>query len=219
MAREPSAKSELKRDLQARQRAWLQEIVKATGKSVSVIAVASGVSDTTLTRLANNPDYEGTLSQLTIDRIKSTFNVPGPEDHAGGRRAAVLGFAEAERIDVAAEPAGIARVLKDLLAAKPALAPWRLKTNALEGAGYLPGDVVLVDLSETPAPQDVVCAQVYDWQRGGAETVFRVFMPPYLVGAAHDRTAYKPLLVDGDRVIVKGVVVESFRPHRLSATR
>lgn len=79
--------------------------------------------------------------------------------------------------------------------------------------------MVVVDVTATPAPQDAVCAQVHDFKGGGHETVWRVFMPPYLVGASHDRTAYKPLLVDNDRVIVRGVIVESLRPHRLSATR
>lgn len=215
---EPTAKSKLKRELQARQRAWLQEIIKATGITASQIATASGVSDTTLTRLLNNPDYEGTLTQIVIDRIKDTYRVSGPEDY-GGRRTALLGFAEGERIDPAAEAPAMARALKELLTGRNAVEAWRLKTSALEAAGYLPGDVVLVDLNATAQPQDAVSAHVYDWKGGGAETVWRIFTPPFLVGASNDRTAYKPLLVDNDRVIVKGVIVEMVRPHRLSATR
>lgn len=219
MARDPSAKSETKRQMQERQRTWLHEIVRVTGKPASAIAGLSGVSDTTLTRLLNNPDYEGTLSQLTIDRIKDTLRVPGPEDLAGGKRGAVHGFFEAERFDGKAAPKALVRVIDGLMTGRDGADAWTLKTDALEAAGYLRGDVVIVDMNAAAEPQDAVCAQVNDWKGGGAETVWRVFMPPYLVGAAHDRTAYKPLLVDNDRVIVKGVIVESFRPHRLSATR
>lgn len=218
VAREPAAKSEIKRDLRDRQREWLQQLVNATGKSASQIAVLSGVSDTTLTRLLHNPDYEGTLTQLTIDRIKDTMRVPGPAE-AGGRRSEMLGFAEAEVLDEGAEPAAVMRVIKALLSARQSAVAWRIKTSALEAVGYLPGDLVIVDPHVNPQPQDVVCATVNDFRRGGAETVWRVFMPPYLIGASHDRTAYKPLLIDNDNVSIKGVVVESFRPHALSATR
>jgi hypothetical protein len=216
---EPSTRSQAKRELQERQRVWLQEVIKATGKKPSQIAGVAGVSDTTLTRLLNKADYVGTLSQLTIDRIKEAFKVPGPEEYATTRRGALIGLAEAERFDFRHEPKNLARLVETMVGDRQAADPWRLKTSALEMVGYLAGDLVIVDLNAHPSPQDVVCAQVYDWQRGAAETVFRVFDPPFLVGASNDRTAYKPLLVDNERVVIKGVVVESFRPHRLSATR
>lgn len=219
MARDQSAKSQLKRDMQARQRAWLQEVVRVTGNSASAIAGLSGVSDTTLTRLLNNPDYEGTLSQLTIDRIKDTMRVPGPEETIAGKRIAVLGFFEAERFDRTAAPKALARIIDGLTIGRAGVEAWTLRTDALEAAGYLPGDVVIVDSSLPPQPQDAVCAQVHDYRGGGVETVWRIFLPPYLVAATHDRTAFKPLMIDNDRVVVKGVIVESFRPRRLSATR
>lgn len=212
-------RSQLKKELQARQRAWLQEVVRITGLSLTQIARKSDVSDTTLTRLVNRPNYDGTLTQLVIDRIKETFKVPGPEEYASARRPLLGGFGEAERFDMQAEPPALAKVIAALLGGRAAVDAWRLKTAALEEVGYLPGDIVLVDLNAQPMPQDAVCAQVYDWTRGGAETVWRVFDPPFLVAAARERTAYKPLLVDNERAIIKGVIVESLRPHRLSATR
>jgi len=214
-----SNRSQAKLDLQQRQRAWLAEVVAATKLKPSQIADAAGVSDTTLTRLLNNPEYKGTLSQITIDRIKSTYKLPGPEDYAGTRRPTLLGFSEAERFDPKREKGELSRMVTAILQARPGVDPWRLKTNALELSGYLPGDVLFVDLNAIAKPQDAVCAQVYDWQRGSAQTVWRIFDPPFLVGSALDRTAYKPLLVDNERVAVKGVIVESLRPHRLSATR
>lgn len=210
--------SEAKSELQARQRAWLQEVVKATGMKPSQLAGVAGVSDTTLTRLLNNPTYRHTLTQLTIDRIKEKFQVPGPEEFAAVK-GGIIGLGEAERLDVSALPAATARVIAAMLADRSSVEAWRLKTPALEQIGYLPGDVLMVDLRADPKPQDAVCAQVLDYTRGGLHTVFRVYDPPFLVGASSDRTAYKPLLVDNDRVIVKGVVVESLRPHRLSDTR
>jgi SOS-response transcriptional repressor LexA len=207
-----------KRAIQARQREWLQQIVKATGDSLSQIATKAHVSDTTLSRIVNNPGYDGVLSTVTITRITGTYQLPGPEEYAG-RRPMLGGFAEAERFNAENDPDGIAAVVQAMLGARPISDAWRLKTEALEQAGYLPGDVLIVDTTAAPVPQDVVCAQVYDWQRGGAQTVWRVYDPPFLVGVARDRTAHKPMLVDNDRVIIKGVVDKMVRPHRLSATR
>jgi SOS-response transcriptional repressor LexA len=179
------------------------------------LARGAGVSDTTLTRLLNDPEYTGTLSPETIDRIKETYNVPGPDEYAFARARA--GFAEAERTDLTARSVEIQTMTS--AGRPPEITTWRLKTAALEEAGYLPGDIVVVDPNSSPKRKDVVCAQISDMQRGSTETIWRIYDPPYLVGAAHDRLAYKPLLIDHERVIVCGVVVASLRPHRLSETR
>lgn len=179
------------------------------------------MSDTTLTRLLNNEKYTGTLSPETVARIKTTYKVPGPDEFVG-KRAPLIGLSEAARFDFRKEKGPLARIIEAILQGRENIDPWRLKTMALEGVGYLPGDIVFVEaLAEgvAPKPQDAVCAQVVDYQHGAAETVWRVYDPPFLVGAANDRTAYKPLLVDDVRVKVAGVIRESYRPHSLSATR
>lgn len=166
--------------------------------------------------------YTGTLAPETIERIKSTFRVPGPEEYAQGKRAAVIGLSEAARFDARKEQSELAAVVEVILDGRPGAEAWRLKTLALEGVGYLPGDILFVEPladNEMPKPQDAVCAQVMDYQHGAAETVWRVYDAPFLVGAGHDRTAYKPLLVDGQRVKIFGVIRASYRPHSLSATR
>lgn len=212
-------RSDTKQAIRERQRAWLHELVKATGKSASQLATGAGVSDTTLTRLLNDEDYDGALSTLTVEKLKAEYKVPGPEEYASPRRSQLLGFSEAERFDPRGQKGPVASVIAAMLEGRNAVDPWRLKTNALEHVGYLPGDIVLVDTNASPTPQDAVCALVHDWVGGRAETVWRVYDPPFLVAAAADRTSYKPLLVDNDRVLVKGVIVESYRPHRLAATK
>ena len=134
----------------------------------------------------------------------------------------MIGLSEAVRFDPKKEDGGLASIVKAIIGGRIDVDAWRLKTMSLEGVGYLPGDIVFVQAlpdGQMPKPQDVVCAQVIDYTHGAAETVWRVFDPPFLVGAAHDRTAYKPLLVDGERVKVFGIVLESYRPHNFSATR
>jgi hypothetical protein len=134
----------------------------------------------------------------------------------------LIGLSEAARFEPSKEAKELAVMISAIHRGRPNVEAWRLKTMALEGVGYLPGDIVFVEaLPEgvLPKPQDAVCAQVVDYQHGSAETVWRVYDSPFLVGAANDRTAYKPLLVDGDRVKIIGVIRESLRPHSLSSTR
>lgn len=215
-ARPPTA---AKKGIQLRQRAWLKEIVNQSGETLLQVALKSGVSASTLSRVANSETYDGVLSAVTIERITEAYQVAGPDDYGAPRRQGLLGFSEAERYVPAANDGDIAPLVQALLGTRPGADAWRLKTEALEEVGYLPGDIVIVDLNAQPAPQDVVCAQVYDWRGGGAQTIWRVFDPPYLIGAARDRTAYKPLAVDNQQVVIKGVVEKMVRPHRRSSVR
>jgi hypothetical protein len=208
--------------VQVRQRAWLREVLDSQGLKPAQLAAGAKTSTSTLTRFLNDPTYTGTLSSETVERIKSTFKVPGPDEYANRRRSTLIGLSEAVRFDPKKEDGGLASIVKAIIGGRIDVDAWRLKTMSLEGVGYLPGDIVFVQAlpdGQMPKPQDVVCAQVIDYTHGAAETVWRVFDPPFLVGAAHDRTAYKPLLVDGERVKVFGIVLESYRPHNFSATR
>jgi transcriptional regulator with XRE-family HTH domain len=91
---------------------------------------------------------------------------------------------------------------------------WEIRGRALDLAGLLPGDVVAVDLRQSEFKAgDVVCAQIYDWQKGSATTVFRVYEPPYLIALSTDPQHRKPVLVDGEQVLLKGRVVASFRRY------
>lgn len=208
-------RSETKRVLQDQQRQWITALAAATGRKLSQLATEAGVSDTTLTRLVNNPTYDGLLSAITIKRLSEAYKVPGPEEYASGRRLSIGSFfAEAELLDPLEDA-----IVSAIIGGRAHLDAWRLKTQALEAIGYLPGDIVIVDTDAAPRPQDAVCAQVVDRKGGSAETIWRVYDPPYLIGHAIDRASYKPVLVDNDRVTVRGVVVTSLRPHPLSATR
>jgi hypothetical protein len=87
-------------------------------------------------------------------------------------------------------------------------------SRALEGLGYLPGDIVIVDLRHNPVPGDVVCAQVYESDRSEPETVMRIYRPPVLVAATFDEQLQRLLWVDDPRIKIEGVVL----PHRLRPT-
>ena len=41
--------------------------------------------------------------------------------------------------------------------------------------------------------------------------MFRIFQPPYLLAASSDPTLMRPLVLDGETVEIKGVVINSIR--------
>src|SRR5262249_53096305 len=98
-----------------------------------------------------------------------------------------------------------------LIGSREAAVPWTIQTRALECLGYLPGDIVIVELGRQPAPGDVVWAQVHTVSRSDAEMVMRIYEPPILAAATLDEQLRRPFMVDDAHVIIKGVVL----PHRL----
>lgn len=208
------ARSEAKRALRDLQRAWLRRLLDVTKKTPSQLAVEAGLADVTLTRFLNRADYEGVLSPLTIKLLTAFTGLPGPEGEAvlaRGFEAEAVPFAVGSDTRVAPQIGAAVRLLtKD----NPGVAAWLLQTDVLEGAGYLRGDIVLVDENAQPAPFDPVCVEVFD-RTGAAETVFRIYEPPVLTGAARrveQRPA--PLIVDNRTVRIRGVVVSAVRGRK-----
>lgn len=198
-------------------RDWLRSLPALTGKSLSQVADEAGVARTTLyNKLRHDDPGISTLNASIIERIVKHHRVAGPGGTPTPQGASVRGFSEdaAPFTTTHANETAVA-VLRALIAGRNGIDPWTLKTRALELAGYLPGDTVLVDLNASPRPGDAVCAQVYDWPRMKAETVMRIFerasAVDLLVARSLDPAFAAPLLVDGERVAIKGVVL----PHRL----
>lgn len=89
---------------------------------------------------------------------------------------------------------------------------WAVRSDDMRLAGLLAGDRIVIDDRATPRKGDVVLAQLYDWSRDTAVAVLRLYRPPFLLRPSLD--ADTPLTVDGERVIIKGVVV-SVRRDRI----
>lgn len=217
MGRAAVKTSETKRKLQEVHKEWISALERSLGLKPSKIASEAGLSDTTLTRLFWD-DYAGTLSQMTIAKVKARFGVAGPGEISTAI-APAPGFAEGEQLAFSNDNADLGRIVEAMRGDRNAVEPWRIRTRALEGEGIMPGDIVMVDLNAQPRAGDAVCAQVYDVRRGTAETVFRVFETPFLVAATSDPTLRRPLLIDNERVVVMGVIVGSARPWRLGCPR
>jgi hypothetical protein len=210
--------SDTTREIRAVQRVWIEKLASWTGLDPSIIATRAGLSGTTLTRPLNDEGYRGVLRPETIHRLVKEYKVPSPDEFA---RGALFPGEEAEPFDPRTVPADVARAVKALAAEHPGVEPWRLKGDVLIAVGYLPGDILLVDTTAVARAQDVVCAQAPNTDGSGPPlvTIWRVYDPPWLIGASPDRTAHKPLPVDGERVVVKGVICQMIRPQRLSAMK
>ena len=192
------------------QRLYLQDVMQRTGWTQSELALRAGLDPSTLSRFLTG-DREGhALRASTIRKIESVSGIGfGAAPPAA---APSEGFAapEAEPIRIEAS-SPLDAVVAALTRGRNNIDPWTLRSRALEGAGYRPGDILLVALDETPLAGDVVCAQLYDWGKGRAETIFRIFQPPYLVAASPDPALMRPHVVDDAAVQIKGVVVNTIR--------
>jgi len=186
---------------------WLGQVAKMTNKSLTQIARKAGVNQTTVTRAYKNPEnYQNVMSTSTIMRIVNEHKVPPPPLPGFGQ---AVGFAEPEVIPIEDPDLRGDDLTPDQYAIE-------VNTRAMMDAGYMPGDMMLVDMAETPRDGDAVIAQNYDNQQGTAETVFRRFKPPHLVAISPDHDQFEPLYVDGKKVMIVGVVVKSWRCRKHS---
>lgn len=187
---------------------WLQAVKAATGLSSTALANKAKVAQSTITNF-EKPDWPHPLSTRTVTKIENATGMRmGPQPRPRGMRDS-----EAEPFDPNGAVDPISVLLRQAVTSSNALACWTLQSRALESAGYLPGDVLIVDMNAKLAPGDVVCAQLYDWARSRAETVFRIWEPPALVSATMDPDLRKPFVVDSENVVIKGVVVGTLRPR------
>ena len=203
-------------------RVWVRDILTRMKITPTKLAERVGVHPTTLTRFLNHPDAS-TLSSNTVAKIAHVAGLPAPHPVGAPIGLAALrpagsmpGLmeAEAEPFQAGQQQGGIDAAIERLTAGRNSADAWVLRTTTLELVGHLPGDIVIVDLAAKPERGDVVCAQVYRWSEGKADTIFRLFEPPYLVAASLTADLRKPIIVDNDRVIIKGVVTELLRARR-----
>jgi hypothetical protein len=198
-------------------REYIRRVIAHTRKPPTRIAKEVGVAPSTLTRLLKD-DSTSTLHARTISRLQEYSGVSffGADPSAP---ASFRGLAEdAIPFEIKDADPALSAAIKALIGGRKAADPWTMRTRSLERRGYLPADIVIVDLGRAPEAGDAVCAQVYDWRRGAAETVMRVYDPPYLLEASFEEQLRKPLVVDNEQVIIKGVLLaHRLRPDMPSA--
>lgn len=172
----------------------------ARGWNAGEWAEKAGLSPSTISRFLNSQDHKFLLTFKTISKLAAAAKVPMP---TAGNDNGASGFGEPE--------------LQPLITDEEPNAnrsTWLIKGNAMQFSGFLAGDSIEFDHAVTPQIDDIVLAQVYDNSRGTAETVMRVYAPPYLLAAASHPSAYPPLYVDGNNVKIMGVMLKSWRERR-----
>lgn len=158
-----------------------------------------------------NPDSDRTLHAKTIDKLCLQFGWERPVRGGTDPTKTIRGVRnEGEPFNGAHDP-DLERAIEALVGRRPAATPWTLKTRALELRGYMPGDIVIVDLGRLPEPGEVAVAQIFSKTGPEAETVFRIFDPPCLMSATLDQALQKPFYLDPQWVTVKGVVSQLIR--------
>lgn len=193
--------NDTKRDLKN----WVRALADHTGLAPSALAKRAGMSGSTVTRfLASDDD-----SMLSTDKIAMLAKLAGVKPLEFPNRRGAFSDADAEPYeapDVLNAIDGSVRAIRELCAGRNGRDAWRMKSAVLDMTGIMPGDVIIVDLNKKPKSGDLVCAQVYDWRADRADTIMRMYDAPFLVSQSHTMPSTKPLMVDDDTVMIKGVI-------------
>jgi SOS-response transcriptional repressor LexA len=120
--------------------------------------------------------------------------------------------AEGVTVPVSDLPADIARYLESV-SAERAAEVWRITTDRVQEAGYLPGDYVVIDRGHPPSAGDVVLAEVRE-KAGWWIPIFRVYAPPVLRTANSKYVREPALPADGTSIAVIGPIIGSVRAPR-----
>lgn len=182
---------------------WVQQIMEAKHWSENRLAKEAGLSASGINRFLNDPDNKRQLRSSTIERLEAASGIPLPRAQS---------FRELPQITHELEP-----IDRDAIPQQPARAAngieaWKIRTRALELAGYIPGDMVIVDRTARPMDGDVVVAQV-GGRNGEPETVMRIYETSFLLAATMDPAHLSPIFINKDVSIV-GVVISSHRERR-----
>lgn len=195
------------------QLAWVRAVMAHLGVTANELAKRAKIAPSTIQRPLNDPDWPNVLSGRTLSAIAEVIGVKPLEYPT--RSGATFGEPEAVPFEFDQESDAIAanidRAVRELCRGRSGRDPWVMRSSALEMSGILPGDILIVDMNLQPRPKDIVCAQIYQWPLMKAETVFRVYEPPYLL--TNSGSTSKPIPVDNQDVVIRGVVDGLVRPR------
>lgn len=198
---------------------WFKDQQKRRGVTNEAIAERMGRTRTTVSHI-----YGGT-QRMSLEWAKVFAEMLDQPLGEVLRRAGVAdsrtvqeiqpGFAESSAAPWTPPPGQGAQInaMAAALGQRPGLDIWRVRDASMALAGLLPGDFMLVDTHAATRARagDTVLAQVYDHARGTATTLLRRYEPPVLVAASTDPADGRVHVVDGNNVLVRGIVTASWR--------
>lgn len=192
-----------------RQRLWLEAVLREMGISRAELSRRIAIDASTLTKFVNSVSGAA-MSARVQHLIEKASGIPFATFEPESWRPVGMRESEAVPYDASAEENPVDQAVKAMRSGRNATDAWSLTSRAIEDLGYLPGDILIVDMNERASAGDIVCAQIY-MPGMRAETVFRLYEKPWLVGAGPD--SRRPIAVDDDHVVIKGVVIASLRPR------
>jgi len=194
-------------------RDWIGAVARHMNLTVSELARHSGVAPSTLTRYVNDASRKTSITERTLQAVEG---FTGVSRHRLPGQALPAGMAEADAVPYQADDTALKpwchAAIEKAREGRNGLDPWVMRGRSLDLSGILPGDVLLVDLNRRPVSGDIVCAQIVDFTTGVAETVFRLFQPPFLITHSAKMGPMRPDVVDENRVSIRGVVEGVVRP-------
>lgn len=194
------------------QREFVRQAMNRNGWTVSELATRAGLDHSTLSRFLRGSREGHILRHSSIVKIEQASGILFAAGQAAPPPPRPAGFTELEATPLALDRAEAGHAaIEAVIAGCNNAGPWVLRSRALEALGYRPGDILVVELGAEPRAGDVVCAQVYDWTRGQAETVFRLYQPPCIIAVSPDAGLLRPHIVDGPQVTIRGVVTHTIR--------
>lgn len=185
---------------------WLTAVAKHLNLSPSQLALNAGMAASTLTRYLNDTTGQVGLTEKTLEKI-AAYSGFRPGQYPGGSRA---GFSEADAVPYSATiavelPAWVSSAIAEAKAGRNGVDAWVMRGGALDGAGILPGDILIFDQNARARSGDIVLAQIVDYSNGTAETVIRLYQAPYLITHSMRLGPTRPEQVDEDRVTIVAV--------------
>jgi hypothetical protein len=183
-------------------REFLGQINRATGHSPTRMAREIGKAESTITRHWNGRS-KSLPHMSTVVALANRYKIAPPPGF-GAEGEMTQGFREPEVEPIEPPPDVKAELNPDQYV-------WRINTDALLLAGYLPGDECIIDMSlrDKVRDNDIVISTIED-MRGGADSVLRIYKKGWLFGAAAG-AAIEPEYVDNKRVAIMAVVIKSWR--------
>lgn len=197
-------------DARKKQSDWLDAVLEATGWSPTTLARKARLHASTLSkfRLA---DSVSTLTSNSITKIAAISPIP-PFETSLPQVARGIAHSEVRLLDLALVTDDLAiSALSSVQGVRNSIEIWLLESRALELAGYMPGDYLMVDVAAKPKLGDPVCVRFENPRPGTPDAVVRLFEKPFLVSATMDSALNRPLLIDDSHLKVAGVVVGSYR--------
>jgi transcriptional regulator with XRE-family HTH domain len=193
-----------------RQREWVKDVMSQTGWTQTQLSRMAKLNPSTLSHFLNGKRDGHSLTSRTISAIEQATGLS-----FDGRQMPPAFPAGSPLNDGEALNGGLVdsqrRLVETLLGEVETRAAYVLKTDALATAGYLPGDILIVDSAVDAMDNDLVCALATDADDGSKRTIFRFYCQPYLVSPGTRRQDRFPMVVDRYHTKLRGVVVYSLR--------